>query len=60
LPSRLTHEEQQKEIPLSGNLNIKTEADLIWNTADDILRDVFTRTQYPDIIYPMVLIRRID
>ena len=44
----------------SNDINIKAEADLIWNTADDILRDVFTRTEYPDIIYPMVLIRRIE
>ncbi len=45
---------------MSQNINFKAEADLIWNTADDILRDVFTRTEYPDIIYPMVLIRRIE
>ncbi len=41
-------------------ITIKAEADLIWNTADDILRDVFTRTEYPDIIYPLVLLRRIE
>lgn len=45
---------------MSDDINIKAEADLIWNIADDILRDVFTRTEYPDIIYPMVLIRRIE
>lgn len=44
----------------TNNINIKAEADLIWNTADDILRDVFTRSEYPDIIYPMVLLRRIE
>lgn len=42
------------------DINIKAEADLIWNTADDILRDVFTRSEYPDIIYPLVLLRRIE
>ncbi len=45
---------------MSDDINIKAEADLIWNIADDILRDVFTRTEYPDIIFPMVLIRRIE
>ena len=44
----------------TNDINIKAEADLIWNTADDILRDVFTRTEYPDIIYPLVLLRRIE
>ena len=28
--------------------------------ANDVLRDIFKRTEYPDIIYPMVLIRRLE
>ena len=27
---------------------------LIWNIADDVLRDVFLRGQYRDVILPMV------
>ena len=33
---------------------------LIWNIADDILRDVFLRGQYRDVILPMVVLRRLD
>jgi type I restriction enzyme M protein len=40
--------------------DISKEVALIWNTANDVLRDIFQRTEYPDIIYPMVLIRRIE
>lgn len=40
--------------------NFQDKANFIWSIADDILRDVFRRTEYSDIIYPMVLIRRIE
>ena len=33
---------------------------LIWNIADDVLRDVFLRGQYRDVIFPMVVLRRLD
>ena len=33
---------------------------LIWSIADDILRDVFLRGQYRDVILPMVVLRRLD
>ena len=33
---------------------------LIWNIADDVLRDVFLRGQYRDVILPMVVRRRLD
>lgn len=33
---------------------------LIWNIADDVLRDVFVRGQYRDFILPMVVLRRLD
>lgn len=32
----------------------------IWNIADDVLRDVFTRGKYRDVILPMTVIRRLD
>ena len=32
---------------------------LIWSIADDILRDVFLRGQYRDVILPMVVLRRL-
>ena len=32
----------------------------IWAIADDVLRDVFLRGQYRDVILPMVVLRRLD
>jgi len=45
---------------MKRDTEISKEVQLIWNTANDVLRDIFQRTEYPDIIYPMVLIRRIE
>lgn len=45
---------------MKKDTEISAEVALIWNTANDVLRDIFQRTEYPDIIYPMVLIRRIE
>lgn len=33
---------------------------LIWNIADDVLRDIFVRGQYRDVILPFVVLRRLD
>src|SRR6266496_2090781 len=32
----------------------------IWNIADDVLRDVFVRGKYRDVILPMCVLRRMD
>lgn len=32
----------------------------IWAIADDVLRDLFKRGKYPDVILPMAVIRRMD
>nr|WP_295935012.1 class I SAM-dependent DNA methyltransferase [uncultured Dyadobacter sp.] len=32
----------------------------IWGIADDVLRDLFKRGKYPDVILPMAVIRRFD
>ena len=40
-----------------SNLNIGT---FIWNIADDVLRDVYVRGKYRDVILPMTVIRRLD
>ena len=31
-----------------------------WAIADDVLRDLFKRGKYPDVILPMCVIRRLD
>jgi len=35
-------------------------ANFIWGIADDVLRDLYVRGKYRDVILPMVVIRRID
>lgn len=32
----------------------------IWGIADAVLRDLFRRGKYPDVILPMCVIRRMD
>ncbi|MDF1513487.1 MAG: class I SAM-dependent DNA methyltransferase [Anaerolineae bacterium] len=35
-------------------------ANFIWGIADDVLRDIYVRGKYRDVILPMVVIRRLD
>jgi type I restriction enzyme M protein len=42
------------------DIDVSKEAGLIWKIANDVLRDIFQRTEYTEIIYPMVLIRRLE
>ncbi len=35
-------------------------ANFIWNIADDVLRDVYVRGKYRDVILPMTVLRRLD
>src|SRR5271157_4236683 len=43
-----------------GNNNLNWIANFIWGIADDVLRDVYVRGKYRDVILPMVVIRRLD
>src|SRR3990167_6255043 len=42
----------------NGDLN--WIANFIWGIADDVLRDLFKRGKYPDVILPMCVLRRMD
>lgn len=42
------------------NGQLKWIANFIWNIADDVLRGVYVRGKYRDVILPMVVIRRLD
>ena len=35
-------------------------SNLIWNVADDVLRDLYVRGKYRDVILPMTVLRRLD
>lgn len=52
--------ENVKSNPQNNNFNNNQIVSLIWNIADDVLRDVFLRGQYRDVILPMVVLRRLD
>ena len=43
-----------------SNGNYNWIANFIWGIADDVLRDVYVRGKYRDVILPMVVIRRLD
>ena len=40
--------------------NLTWIVNFIWGIADDVLRDVYVRGKYRDVILPMVVIRRLD
>jgi len=39
---------------------LSTLTNFIWNIADDVLRDVYVRGKYRDVILPMTVLRRLD
>ena len=41
-------------------LQLNTLANFIWNIADDVLRDIYVRGKYRDVILPMTVLRRLD
>jgi type I restriction enzyme M protein len=43
-----------------SNGNFNWIANFIWGIADDVLRDVYVRGKYRDVILPMTVIRRLD
>jgi type I restriction enzyme M protein len=42
------------------NATHNTLVNFIWNIADDVLRDVYVRGKYRDVILPMTVLRRLD
>ena len=40
--------------------NLNWIANYIWNIADDVLRDLYVRGKYRDVILPMTVLRRLD
>jgi len=40
--------------------NVNWTANCIWGIADEVLRDVFVRGRYRDVILPMSVVRRFD
>jgi type I restriction enzyme M protein len=44
----------------STEVSLNWITSFIWGIADDVLRDVFVRGKYRDVILPMIVIRRLD
>ena len=43
-----------------GNTDLNWIANYIWGIADDVLRDLYVRGKYRDVILPMTVLRRLD
>jgi type I restriction enzyme M protein len=48
------------EITVASNANLNWIANFIWGIADDVLRDLYVRGKYRDVILPMTVLRRLD
>lgn len=48
------------EINGAGNGNLSWITNFIWGIADDVLRDLYVRGKYRDVILPMTVLRRLD
>ena len=42
------------------DINLNWIANFIWGIADDVLRDLYVRGKYRDVILPMTVLRRLD
>ena len=49
-----------REPPPTPTPNLNWIANYIWGIADDVLRDVYVRGKYRDVILPMTVLRRLD
>ena len=43
-----------------GNTDLNWITNYIWGIADDVLRDIYVRGKYRDVILPMTVLRRLD
>ena len=43
-----------------SNSDLNWIANYIWGIADDVLRDLYVRGKYRDVILPMTVLRRLD
>ena len=64
LPRSLRHLWRRNAKPVPNHLMDQAThnkiVSFIWGIADDVLRDLFKRGKYPDVILPMCVLRRMD
>lgn len=51
---------QAEEVRSDQSPNLSWITNFIWGIADDVLRDLYVRGRYRDLILPMTVIRRLD
>ena len=51
--------ENREDLSLEGS-RLNWIAGFIWGIADDVLRDLYVRGKYRDVILPMMVLRRLD
>src|SRR2546430_10885974 len=51
---------RNNEDSLMDQAQLNWITNFIWNIADDVLRDVYVRGKYRDVILPMTVLRRLD
>jgi type I restriction enzyme M protein len=49
-----------REVGSVTEANLHWIANFIWGIADDVLRDLYVRGKYRDVILPMTVLRRLD
>jgi type I restriction enzyme M protein len=59
LPKSISVPDPRKTRPMAHH-DVAWITNFIWGIADDVLRDLFKRGKYPDVILPMCVIRRMD
>ena len=55
---RFTH--PAEVVPVMQDTQLTRISNFIWSVTDDVLRDVFVRGKYRDVILPMTVLRRLD
>ena len=45
---------------MTDNKILQNVGSYIWSITDDVLRDVYVRGKYRDVILPMTVLRRLD
>ncbi len=46
--------------PIAKQVQLNWIVGYIWGIADDVLRDLYVRGKYRDVILPMTVLRRLD
>ena len=56
----MTHDRRVRDVRRESLVSALNVSSFIWGIADDVLRDVYVRGKYRDVILPMTVIRRLD